>query len=218
MPRARDFGDGIVPKTSTRLSSSAQGGRVWSTRSSMDDRHLAGFHCGQCVVVALWRDAGAEGGVEVNRDVWQRCFQEHGVGDDADICADADEGDRCEWAFDVCVFDGAHELGGAEGWFFKTGGVLHFQRAGNGFVQGPAVGAFQAVHDGQIMAFLGLEIIVAVGVESIKNGAVVAADALGDGVNNGCCFFGAEGAIDEIVLHVDDDEQIVGGEHGRFPP
>ena len=59
--------------------------------------------------MALWRDTGAERCVDVDRHVWQRCFQEHGIGDDADVCADADEGDRCEGAFDVCVFDGVNE-------------------------------------------------------------------------------------------------------------
>ena len=39
------------------------------------------------------------------------------------------------------------------------------------------------------------------------------ADALSNIINNGLRFFGAKRAVDEIILHINDDKKIVGGKH-----
>ena len=105
------------------------------------------------------------------------------------------------------------QSGGTEGWLFKTLGILHTQRTGHGIIERPAVAAFLAVNDRQIVTLLGFEIIAFVGIEGVEYRPLMMADALGNIINNGLRFFGAERAIDEIILHINDDEKIVGGKH-----
>ena len=83
-------------------------------------------------------------------------------------------GDR-EWAFDVCVFDGAHELWERRLVFQNRWRSAFSARRAMVSFKGPAVGAFQAVR--QADSFPGFGDSRRRGVE-YKNGAAVAADAL----------------------------------------
>ena len=120
--------------------------------------------------MAFRRYASAETGIDIDRHIRQRSLEQHGVGDDTNIGADANQGDGCERPFGVGLSNCVCQSGGAEGWLFKTLGILHTQRTGHGIIERPAVAAFLAVNDWQIVPFLGFEIIAFVGVEGVEYG------------------------------------------------
>ena len=65
------------------------------------------------------------------------------------------------------------------------------------------------MHDGQPSAFLGIQILRHVGVARKNDFPVKAADLIRDLIDDRLGLFRAERAVDEIVLHVYDDEIVL---------
>ena len=162
--------------------------------------------------MAFRRDAGAAVAVHADFCFRQERFQQHGVGNDADVGAEADDGDF------VKAGDVLRQSRCAKGRLFQHDGVLRIgnQRGG----QRPAVGRLDAVLDGQFFPFGRLEIIFRVRVLRedqffpVLDGGL---DTFGDAEDDGLRFGRAQGTVDEVVLHINDDESFFHGIQSSFP-
>lgn len=83
---------------------------------ALKDIDLAHFHGFQGPLVAFRRDAGAARGVDANFFFRIKGFQQHGVGNDADIRTYSHEDDAVVFR---CFGD---QIGAAEGRLFQDGG------------------------------------------------------------------------------------------------
>ena len=96
-----------------------------------------------------------------------------------------------------------HQVYAAEGGFIHDLSLP--QRCRNGRVQLPAVGALDAVLHRQLLPLLGVQVVRRVGVpggDDVVGG--VGLHLLHHLVHDGCRLRGAQGAVDEVVLHVND--------------
>lgn len=106
------------------------------------------------------------------------------------------------------------EPGGAERGLLEDARVALGANGLEGGDEIPAVRAADAVGNRKVTALLGFGVVGAVGVEGEDDGAVEGCGALGYRVDDGLGLGAAERAVDEIMLHVDDDEVVAG--HGGF--
>lgn len=206
-----------MSRFSTCVPAGAEGrgaGRVGRTarRSVSDDVHLAAAHGGECGLVGGRGDAGAEGGVHGKRDLGKRRLDEQGVAHHADVGAEAAELDGVDRGGAVLGGEPVREPGGAERGLLEDARVALGANGLEGGDEIPAERAANAVGNRKVAALLGFGVVGAVGVEGEDDGAVEGCGALGDRIDDGLCFGAAERSVDEIMLHVDDDEVVAG--HG----
>jgi len=171
---------------------------------------LAHFHGGEGGFVALWRHARAAAAVDQNGNLRQRALDHHGVADDADVGAEADQLDRLELRQHREEFD---ELRGAEARLVKDRRGVHIQRR----VDVPALRSENAVRHGQIPALLRLGVVVPVRVarkDDERAGLACLGDLLLHGRDDPDGLFCSERAVNKILLHVDDSQYL----HGNPPP
>lgn len=71
----------------------------------IDDMDLTGLHGRQGLFVVFRRYAGAAGGIHDDGCFRQEGLEEHGVGDDADIGAQSDQGDAAQLAPAVPILE-----------------------------------------------------------------------------------------------------------------
>ena len=173
----------------------------------MEDVHLDGFHGGKGCIVGLWRDTCAAGRIDNDGDVRQCRFGDDGIGEHADIGAETDKLDGCN---DRGVFLLQQ---GAEGQRTE-GGLIDDGVAGvdgQAMVNLPACGVLEAVGDWQMPALFRLQIVRVVGVAGKNQDVAVLSggfDLLAYRRDDGSSFLGAKGAIDEIGLHIYDDQNL----------
>ncbi len=72
----------------------------------------------------------------------------------------------------------------------------------------PAVSAVDAVRDGQIMAFLGVHIILVMGVTREDDFSIESLNFFDYRRQYSDSLFGTKGAVDKIVLHVSYDQNV----------
>lgn len=206
-----------MSRFSTCVPAGAEGrgaGRVGRTarRSVSDDVDLAAAHGGERGLVGGRGDAGAEGGVHGERDLGKRRLDEQGVAYHADVGAESAELDGVDRGGAVLGGEPVRELGGAERGLLEDVRVALGANGLEGGDEIPAVRAANAVGNRKVAALLGFGVVGAVRVEGEDDGAVEGCGALGDRIDDGLCFGAAERSVDEIMLHVDDDEVVAG--HG----
>lgn len=160
--------------------------------------------------------AGTEGGVHAERHLRQVRLDGEGVADHADIGAQAAEFDKVDGRGVVLRDKPAGEVERAERGLFEHGGAAAGANRFEGGCEFPAGRAGDAVGSGQVAALLRGGVVAAVGVFGKNDRAVKAAGALGDRLDDGLRLGRAQGPVDEVVLHVDDDEVGVGHGEGSF--
>ena len=104
----------------------------------------------------------------------------------------------------------------AERGLFEHGSAAAGANRLEGGCEFPAGRSGDAVGNGQVATLLRGGVVVTVGVFGEDDRAVEAVGALGDGLDDGLRLGRAQGAVDEVVLHVDDDEVGVGHGEGSF--
>ena len=127
-----------------------------------DHVDLAHFHGVQGVFVGLRCDTGAAVGLHENRDFRQRGFQQHGVGDDAYVRAQPDQGDPSDGVCTVFLRQLCGEGGAAEG-----GLIQYFGCGGKGTESGnnlPAVRFPDTVGNRQLLSLGGIHVVFFVGI------------------------------------------------------
>ena len=110
----------------------------------------------------------------------------------------------------------AGEVERSERGLFEHGSAAAGANRFEGGCEFPAGCAGDAVGNGQVATLLRGGVVAAVGVFGENDRAVEAAGALGDCLDDGLRLGRAQGAVDEVVLHVDDDEVGVGHGKGSF--
>ena len=153
--------------------------------------------------MVFWCRAGTTGAVDDDFFFRIKGFEHHGIGDDADVGAQAHEDQP------VVVTDFVDQGRAAEGWLFQY-------RCPHGvgqelFADAPASRVFDTVRNREFSAFLGFAVIFAVCIlreDEVR--FLVFIFLAGDDLrfylrDDGLCLGVAEGAVDEIILHIDDD-------------
>ena len=178
--------------------------------------HLAAGHGGEGGVVGGGGHAGAEGGVHAERNLRQVRLDGEGVADHADVRAQAAEFDGVDGLGVVLRHEPAREVERAERGLVEDRGIEQPLDLVERGCELPALRALDAVGNGQIAALLRGGVVAAVGVFGENDRAVEAAGALGDCLDDALCLGRAQGAVDEVILHVNDDEVGVGHGEGSF--
>ena len=148
-------------------------------------------------LVAFRGDTGTAGCIHSDGYFRELCFQDQGVGDNADICAQSHQLNFVEMAF--------IPMRPAEGGLVDTDSAAYHQAVGDL----PAVGAPDAVLHRQLPAFRGIQIIFPMGVPgendliSVFSYSFILAATWG---NDGLCLFRSQRAVDEIFLHINHDQ------------
>lgn len=110
----------------------------------------------------------------------------------------------------------AGEVERSERGLFEHGSTAAGANRLEGGCEFPAGRAGDAVGNGQVATLLRGCVVAAVGVFGENDRTVEAAGALGDCLDDGLRLGRAQGAVDEVILHVDDDEVGVGHGEGSF--
>ena len=161
------------------------------------------------MAVALRRDAGAAARVHGDGRFGHRRLEQQRVGHHTDVGAEADQLDL-QRLLRALGHQNTGEPVGAEGGLVDNGRLL--RGLGDRIVELPAVGALDAVLDGQIAALLRVEIVFVMRVAcEIDVPRVVLLHLLHDARNDLLRLLRAERAVDEVVLHINDDENLTHG-------
>lgn len=185
-------------------------------RARLQDLHLTARHGGDRGVVRGGGDAGAQGGVHAERDLGQVRLDGEGVADHADVGAQAAEFDGVDGLGVVLRDEPAGKVERSERGLFEHGSAAVGANRLEGGCELPAGRAGDAVGNGQVASLLRGGVVAVVGVLGENDRAVEAVGALGDRLDDGLRLGRAQGAVDEVVLHVDDDEVGVGHGEGSF--
>ena len=184
-------------------------------RVPLRNLHLAAGHGGESGVVGGGGHAGAEGGVHAERHLRQVRLDGEGVADHADVGAQAAKLDGVDGFGVVLRHEPAREVERAERGLVEDRGIeqsLDLIERGREL---PALRALDAVGNGQVATLLRGGVVGAVRIAREDDAALECASALNDALDDGLRLGGAQGAVDEVVLHVNDDEVGVG--HGGAP-
>lgn len=182
----------------------------------LQDLHLAAGHGGERGIVCSGGDSGAQGGVHREWDFGQVRLDGEGVADHADVGAQAAELDGVDGRDAVLRDEPAREVERAERGLFEHGSAATGANRLEDGCEFPAGRSGDTVGNGQIAALLRIGIVAIVGVFGENDRAVEAIGPLGDGLDDGLRLGRAQGTIDEVVLHVDDDEVRVWHGEGSF--
>lgn len=174
--------------------------------------NLAAAHGRKRGFVRLGRDAGAEARVYTYGYLGKGRLDEQDVRYHADIGAHADELDGLNRLGCVGVRQVVDKRRGAKGRLLKHAGIALALDVGEFGDELPALGALDAMGDGEVSAFLRLGVIFAVGVEREEHLATERARGFDDRGGDPLGLGGAERAGHEVVLHIDDDE--IAASHG----
>ena len=159
--------------------------------------------------MGLRRDASAEFRVDTDGNLGHERLDKQGVAHDADVRAEAAELDRGHFAaVGILVEEPGGERGGAKGALLEDLRVAGAANEVTGGGELPAWRPLDAVGDGEVLALLCFEVVVAVGVIGEDDGSLERAGVLCDIVHDRRRLGRAEGAVHEVILHVD-DEQVV---------
>lgn len=181
----------------------------------LQDLHLAAGHGGEGVLVGGGGHAGAEGGVHAERHLRQVRLDGEGVADHADVRAQAAKLDGVDGLGVVLRHEPAREVERAERGLVEDRGIEQPLDLIERGCELPALRALDAVGNGQVAPLLRGGVVGAVRIAGEDNVALECASALNDAFDDGLRLGGAQGAVDEVVLHVDDDE--VGVRHDGAP-
>ena len=136
---------------------------------------LAHLHRLQRILMALFRNSGAAGSIHNDRHFRQECLCNHGIGDYADIRTQAYECNGFDTSLPFCLLspDPGPEAGGLTHRFKCTlvNGHL-FSLRFNLRMKFPSLGSLDAVGNRKVAAFLGIQVVLAMGVPGYKGYAL----------------------------------------------
>ena len=149
---------------------------------------------------------GAAGGVHLNRHFRQKSLDYQGVGDDAHVGAETDECDGSDGFLFIHLQQHPPQLHRAEARLVHR---LRFPQSVQLRAYLPALSALYAVGHGQVFALLGLHVIFRMGVPGEYHRAAEGCYLLLYPGHYGHGLLGAQGTVNEVVLHVYDYEYIL---------
>ena len=160
-------------------------------------------HSGQCVFMASGGDAGTAVPAHGDGGLPQAGLQAQGVGDDADVRAQANQ-------LDGVVLSRGGKLGqfhGTKGGLVDDGCGLALAGLPDFGMDLPAPRAFDAMYDGKLLSLGGIQIVSSVGIAGIDHITVKRGDLFHHSGDNRLGFPGTKRAGNKIRLHIDNNQQ-----------
>ena len=143
--------------------------------------------------MAFWRGASAGRGVDRDRRFGIKRLEQQRVADYADIRAEPNKIDLLWLVAFQHLVDAHRQTHAAEGVLrdhvLLVRNVFVHQRHPDGGVWRPAVGARDAVLDGQLLPLFRVEVVLRVRVQRVENQSVKVENALHDGFHHRLRFF-----------------------------
>ena len=116
--------------------------QILFSHDSLKDLYLAGFHRFQRPFMSLRRHSGATKRIYHDRYLRQKCFQQHGVGDHADICAKPDQCNTVNGLWFIKFFQNFSQGFASKGWLVNGSGL---QKLCNLLPDFPTIGTADAM-------------------------------------------------------------------------